>query len=175
MAYQSTNPYDGKLLKTFHGITDVELESALVAANTCFESWRLKTFAQRAKIVARAAAILRERIDELARLATLEMGKLIAEARGEVLLSADIFDYYAKIAECFLAPEHLSPSSGEADVMSTPIGVLFGVQPWNFPYYQLARFAAPNLMAGNVVMVKHSGCVPQCAIAGHHGPQRGLL
>ena len=108
---------------------------------------------------------MRERIDELARLATLEMGKLIAEARGEVSLSADILDYYAKNAESFLAPEQLSPSSGEADVISTPIGVLFGVQPWNFPYYQLARFAAPNLMAGNVVMVKHSGSVPQCAIA----------
>jgi succinate-semialdehyde dehydrogenase/glutarate-semialdehyde dehydrogenase len=93
------------------------------------------------------------------------MGKLIDQARGEVALSADIIDYYAKNAERFLAPQHLKPSSGEAEVESTPLGVLFGVQPWNFPYYQLARFAAPNLMAGNVVMVKHAGCVPQCAIA----------
>lgn len=165
MAYQSINPNDGKLLKTFVGITDIELESILVTANASFESWRFETFVQRAKVVARAAAIMRERIEELARLATLEMGKLIAEARGEVLLSADILDYYAKNAECFLAPERLSPSTGEAEVMSTPIGVLFGVQPWNFPYYQLARFAAPNLMAGNVVMVKHSSSVPQCAMA----------
>jgi succinate-semialdehyde dehydrogenase/glutarate-semialdehyde dehydrogenase len=96
---------------------------------------------------------------------TLEMGKLIDQARGEVVLSADIIDYYAKNAERFLAPERLKPSSGEAEVESTPFGVLFGVQPWNFPYYQLARFAAPNLMAGNVVVVKHAGCVPQCAIA----------
>ena len=86
-------------------------------------------------------------------------------ARGEVALSADIIDYYAKNAERFLATQHLKPSSGKAQVESTPFGVLFGVQPWNFPYYQLARFAAPNLMAGNVVMVKHAGCVPQCAIA----------
>ena len=93
------------------------------------------------------------------------MGKLIKQARGEVMLSADIIDYYAKNAEAFLAPQHLKPSAGEAQVESTPFGVLFGVQPWNFPYYQLARFAAPNLMAGNVVMVKHAGCVPQCAIA----------
>jgi succinate-semialdehyde dehydrogenase/glutarate-semialdehyde dehydrogenase len=81
------------------------------------------------------------------------------------VLSADILEYYAKNAERFLAPQHLDPTSGEAEVESSPFGVLFGVQPWNFPYYQLARFAAPNLMAGNVVMVKHAGCVPQCAMA----------
>ena len=92
------------------------------------------------------------------------MGKLIAEARGEVDLSADIIDYYATNAERFLAPQHLAPATGEAAVESSPLGVLFGVQPWNFPYYQLARFAAPNLMAGNVVMVKHASCVPQCAL-----------
>src|ERR1022692_293267 len=108
---------------------------------------------------------MRERADEFAKPVTLEMGKLIAESRGEVALSADILDYYAWNAEDFLAPKKLKPNSGEAMIESTPFGVLFGVQPWNFPYYQLARFAAPNLMAGNVVMVKHSGCVPQCAIA----------
>jgi succinate-semialdehyde dehydrogenase/glutarate-semialdehyde dehydrogenase len=82
-----------------------------------------------------------------------------------VQLSADILDYYAKNAEGFLAPQTLQPDSGEAAIEIAPLGVIFGVQPWNFPYYQLARFAAPNLMAGNVVMVKHAGCVPQCAIA----------
>jgi len=138
---------------------------ALETAATCFETWRHTTFAERAAVVAKAAAIMRARIDEFARPVTLEMGKLIDQARGEVVLSADIIDYYAKNAERFLAPEHLKPSSGEAEVESSPFGVLFGVQPWNFPYYQLARFAAPNLMAGNVVMVKHAGCVPQCAIA----------
>ena len=105
------------------------------------------------------------RVDDFARPVTLEMGKLIEQARGEVVLSADIIDYYARNAERFLAPERLAPSSGEAEVENSPFGVLFGVQPWNFPYYQLARFAAPNLMAGNVIMVKHAGCVPQCAIA----------
>ena len=80
-------------------------------------------------------------------------------------MSADIIDYYANHAQEFLATEQLTPSSGAAEVTSTPFGVLFGVQPWNFPYYQLTRFAAPNIMAGNVVMVKHASCVPQCAIA----------
>lgn len=165
MAYQSVNPYDGKILKTFEELTNKQLEMALETAATCFETWRHTTFAERAAVVAKAAAIMRARIDEFARPVTLEMGKLIDQARGEVVLSADIIDYYAKNAERFLAPEHLKPSSGEAEVESSPFGVLFGVQPWNFPYYQLARFAAPNLMAGNVVMVKHAGCVPQCAIA----------
>ena len=165
MTYQSVNPYDGKTLKIFEQLTDEQLETALKTAATCFETWRRTTFAKRAAVVAKAAALLRTRVEEFARPVTLEMGKRIAEARGEVALSADILDYYAKNAKRFLAPQHLKPSSGEAEVVSTPLGVLFGVQPWNFPYYQLARFAAPNLMAGNVVMVKHAGCVPQCAIA----------
>ncbi len=165
MTYQSVNPYDGEVLMTFKELSCEQLEAALTTAATCFEVWRRTTFAERAVVVARAAAIMRERKDEFARPMTLEMGKLIDQARGEVELSADILDYYAESAERFLAPQHLEPSSGEAAVESSPLGVLFGVQPWNFPYYQLARFAAPNLMAGNVVMVKHAGCVPQCAIA----------
>jgi succinate-semialdehyde dehydrogenase/glutarate-semialdehyde dehydrogenase len=165
MSYQSVNPYDGKILKSFEELTDKQLETALETAATCFETWRQKSFADRAIVATKAAAIMRKCVDEFARPVTLEMGKLIEEARGEVALSADIIEYYAKNAERFLAPQRLKPGSGEAVVESTPFGVLFGVQPWNFPYYQLARFAAPNLMAGNVVMVKHAGCVPQCAIA----------
>jgi succinate-semialdehyde dehydrogenase/glutarate-semialdehyde dehydrogenase len=165
MSYQSVNPYDGKILKTFEEMSDKQLETALETAATSFESWRQKSFADRAFVAAKAAALMLARVDEFARPVTLEMGKLIEEARGEVALSADIIEFYARNAERFLAPQNLKPGSGEAVVESTPFGVLFGVQPWNFPYYQLARFAAPNLMAGNVVMVKHAGCVPQCAIA----------
>ena len=165
MAYQSINPYNGKLLKTFKELTAQQLEKALKTAATCFDTWRHTTFAERTVVAAKAAAVLRERVDEFARPMTLEMGKRIEEARGEVAVSADIIDYYAKNAERFLAPQKLKPKSGQAVIESSPLGVLFGVQPWNFPYYQLARFAAPNLMAGNVVMVKHAGCVPQCAIA----------
>lgn len=108
---------------------------------------------------------MRNNAAELARIMTLEMGKRLEESAGEVALCADIIDYYAGHAEAFLTPAKLRPSSGEAMVEATPLGVLFGVQPWNFPYYQLVRFAAPNIMAGNVVMVKHAGCVPQCAQA----------
>ena len=165
MSYRSVSPYSGKVLKTFEELTDKQLESAVTTAEGCFLTWRNTTFAERAVIVAKAAALMRQRVDELAGLVTLEMGKLIEQARGEVALSADIINYYAKNAEAFLAPLSLKPGTGEAQIENAPFGVLFGVQPWNFPYYQLARFAAPNLMAGNVVMVKHAGCVPQCAIA----------
>ncbi|NEU14664.1 NAD-dependent succinate-semialdehyde dehydrogenase [Methylobacterium sp. BTF04] len=165
MAYSSINPSDGTILKTFEELTDRELETKLAVAATCFAAWRLKTYAERGVIVARAAALMREQAEALARTMTLEMGKRISEARGEVGFSADILDYYARNAERFLAPQKLHPAIGEAHMESSPIGVIFGVEPWNFPYYQLARVAGPHLMAGNVLMVKHAACVPQCAIA----------
>ena len=165
MAYQSTNPYNGQIVKSFDDIDDAQLESKLTAAQACFEQvWRHKSFAERKAVLSRAAALMRERTQEFAQLITIEMGKLIAQSEGEVKLSAAILDYYAEHAEAFLAPEKLA-AKGDAVVESSPIGVLFGVEPWNYPYYQIARFAAPNLMAGNVVMVKHASNVPQCALA----------
>lgn len=103
-AYQSVNPYNGKTLKTFAELTAAQLEKALKTAATCFASWRHTTFAERAIIVTKAATLMRERAEEFAKPVTLEMGKLIAEARGEVALSADIIEYYAWNAESFLAP-----------------------------------------------------------------------
>ncbi len=166
MAYQSTNPYDGKVVASFDEITDAQLEAKLHTASECFEKrWRDTSFDERKAVLARAAALMRERSNELAEYATLEMGKLIAQSQGEVALSAAILDYYAENAQAFLAPEKLTTPRGEAMVKSSPIGVVFGVEPWNYPYYQVARFAAPNLMAGNVVLVKHASNVPQCALA----------
>jgi succinate-semialdehyde dehydrogenase/glutarate-semialdehyde dehydrogenase len=165
MEYESVNPFDGQTLKTFVEITDEQLEKKLAAAQTCYETWRHKTYSERATIVAKAAAIMHAKFDEFARLATLEMGKRISEARGEVQFSADILAYYAKNAERFLAPVKLNPAIGTAHMESSPMGVIFCVEPWNFPFYQLARVAGPHLMAGNVIMVKHAGIVPQCAIA----------
>lgn len=166
MAYQSTNPYTGQVLQQFDPLDDAALGHLLQAAHGCFSTqWRDTTFAQRRALLARAAALMRERAPQLARLATLEMGKLLAQSQGEVALSAAILDYYAQHAEAFLAPETLDTPRGQAVVESSPLGVLLGVEPWNYPYYQIARFAAPNLMAGNVVMVKHASNVPQCALA----------
>ncbi|WP_017604406.1 NAD-dependent succinate-semialdehyde dehydrogenase [Nocardiopsis alkaliphila] len=168
MGYATTNPYTNQTLETFQGIGDQELDQALHTAQRTFETWRTKSFDERKEVVGRAARILRERSEEFARLPTLEMGKLYRESLDEVELAASILDYYADNAEEFLAPERVAtedPDAGEAVVVSDPIGVLFGVQPWNFPYYQLARLAGPNLMAGNVVMVKHASIVPQSAAA----------
>ena len=166
MGYQSINPYTAELSQSFKDISAAELEQKLALAASCFKNvWSQTTYAERAKVLARAATILRERPEEFAKLITLEMGKLLAQSMGEVALSAAILDYYAQHAETFLAPEKLVTTKGEASVESSPVGVLFGVEPWNYPYYQIARFAAPNLMAGNVVMVKHASSVPQCALA----------
>jgi len=162
MTYQSVNPNTGKLLKSFEHLNNAQLEKSLAQADQCFQSWKKTSYAERAVIVNKAAALLHAHVDDFAKLETLEMGKRIDEARGEV---ADILAYYAKNAEAFLAPTKLHPKVGEAHMESSPIGVLFCVEPWNFPYYQLARVAGPQLMAGNVLVVKHAGCVPQCAIA----------
>lgn len=165
MAYTTINPYSGELLAQFDTLSDQQLEQKLAVAAQCYSTWKNKTYAQRASIIAKAGELMHERFDELARKITLEMGKRINEARGEVKFSADILAYYAKNAERFLAPEPLHPIEGEAHMESSPIGVVFGVEPWNFPFYQLARVAGPHLMAGNVLVIKHAGCVPQCAIA----------
>jgi len=164
-AYQSVNPSDGTVAKTFEILTDPQLEEKLAAAARCFQTWRHTPYAERAVIVAKAAALLQARVDEFASTMTLEMGKRINEARGEVQFSSSILSYYARNAERFLAPVKLHPTVGEAHMESSPLGVIFCVEPWNFPYYQLARVAGPQLMAGNVLVVKHAGCVPQCAIA----------
>jgi succinate-semialdehyde dehydrogenase / glutarate-semialdehyde dehydrogenase len=167
MGYQTVNPFDNQVVASFEDLTDQQTIGLLAQAQTTFESWSQTSFAQRSAVISRAAAILRERSDEFARLLTVEMGKLYAEALGEVELSAQILDYYAENAETFLAPEPLDTSSSDDNAMlvSAPLGVILGVQPWNFPYYQLARVAGPNLMAGNVVMVKHASNVPQAAAA----------
>jgi succinate-semialdehyde dehydrogenase/glutarate-semialdehyde dehydrogenase len=166
MAYRSTNSFTNTVQKSFEELSDQQLQAKLRAAQDCFDNtWRDQSFAQRKAVLKCAAALMRERQQALAELATLEMGKLIAQSVGEVALSAAIIDYYADHAEAFLAPEPLKTDKGQAVVETSPLGVVFGVEPWNYPYYQVTRFAAPNLMAGNVVMVKHASNVPQCALA----------
>jgi len=165
MTYQSLSPFDGKLIKGFADITPGDYESKLAKAQACFEIWRHTPYAKRAAIIAKAARLLLEQTDAFAHTMTLEMGKRIAEARGEVAFSSRILAYYAKNAERFLAPVKLAPVHGEAHMESSPIGVIFAIEPWNFPYYQLARVAGPHLMAGNTLVVKHAGIVPQCALA----------
>jgi succinate-semialdehyde dehydrogenase/glutarate-semialdehyde dehydrogenase len=166
MAYQSVNPFSGEVLRTFDQHTDEQMEQMLaVAAATFRQKWSMTPVHERAKVIGKAAALMLDQREKFARLATIEMGKRIAESRGEVELSASILKYYADNAERFLAPHPLQSIAGEAYIEYSPLGVLIGVQPWNYPYYQLARFAAPHLMSGNVMLVKHAPGVPQCALA----------
>lgn len=165
MAYQSINPFNGELLQDFETLSDAALDETLATSAACFQQWKHSSYAQRALVLNRAAELLRAHVDDFAKLATLEMGKRLGEARFEVQFSADILAYYARHAEEFLAPVALQPKAGHAHMESSPLGVLFCVEPWNFPYYQLARVAGPQLMAGNVLLVKHAACVPQCALA----------
>jgi succinate-semialdehyde dehydrogenase/glutarate-semialdehyde dehydrogenase len=165
MSYQTINPANGDLLQSFPDISDAALETVLAQAAEAYESWRHLSYKDRAKIIGKASELLHEQAETFARTMTLEMGKRISEARGEVDFSSRILAYYAKNAERFLAPVKLNPTRGEAHMESSPIGVIFCVEPWNFPYYQLARVAGPHLMAGNVMVVKHSSNVPRCALA----------
>src|SRR5271168_661044 len=166
MAYQSVNPFNGEVVRTFDEHTDQEMEQMLANADQAFRTiWSKKPVRDRARIIGKAASLMLEQKEKFARLATLEMGKRIAESRGEVELSASILKYYADNAETFLAPRPLNSIAGEAYIEYSPLGVLIGVQPWNYPYYQLARFAAPHLSSGNVMLVKHAPGVPQCALA----------
>ena len=165
MPYRSVNPANGEVLKTFTEHTDEQMLAALDAAACAFRAWSATSIAERSAVMHNAAKLMVERKEALARLVTLEMGKLIAESRGEVDLSAAILEYFAKNAEGFLAPKPLHSERGDAHLELSPIGVLLSIQPWNYPYYQLARFVGPHLMSGNVVLLKHAPGVPQCAIA----------
>src|ERR1700733_3771235 len=163
--YRSVNPATGEVLKTFAEHTDQEVAQALATADKAFASWAASPVNERAKVIARAAQVLVERKSELAKLATLEMGKRIAESYGEVELSAAILQYFADHAAGFLAPKPFKSAMGDAHLEFSPLGVLLSIQPWNYPYYQLARFVGPHLMSGNVMLLKHAPGVPQCAVA----------
>ena len=165
MPYRSVNPATGEVLKTFTEHTDQEMMEALAKADNAFVSWAARPIQERAEIIARAAQLLLEQKSELAELATLEMGKRIAESRGEVELSAAILQYFADNAATFLAPKPIKSVMGDAHLEFSPFGVLLSIQPWNYPYYQLSRFVGPHLMSGNVILLKHAPGVPQCAVA----------
>lgn len=165
-AYVKTvNPATNELVKSFEEMTEQEIESAIAGADKAYQDWKKTSYQQRADLLHKVASLMRKEKDTLAKLITLEMGKLFKESEGEIDLSANIIDYYADNGAKFLADQPLKTEYGEAIVRHSPIGVLLGIEPWNFPFYQVARFAAPNVMIGNVVLVKHASNVPQCGIA----------
>ena len=164
MAYATTNPATGEIMQSFPNISDGDLNAVLDRAQAAYVDWRVRPVAERAQIVSSAAAAMRADSDRLAGLITLEMGKLLAQAKGEVELAAAIMDYYAARAEAYLKPEALPESPGSI-VETKPLGIILAVEPWNYPLYQLARVAGPQLMVGNVVICKHASSTPQCAQA----------
>lgn len=166
MPYSTVNPYTGELLATFANATDEEISQAITQADQTFQEWKLSSFQTRREILQRAADLLRSNVDYYTKFLTLEMGKIFAEAKAEVELSAQIFEYYVKYAEKLLQDEPLQvadPATGNAVLVHEPLGVLLAVEPWNFPYYQIARIIAPQLSAGNTILLKHASNVPQCA------------
>lgn len=168
MAYQTTNPYTGETLKTFPDATDAQVAQALERGHAAFQQWRLQPVRERVTFLQKAADLLRARHTEYAKLLTTEMGKLLAEAEAEVELSAAILEYYVKHAEAELAPQPLpceDPVVSEAQLVHEPLGIILAIEPWNFPYYQIARIMAPQLAAGNVILLKHASNVPQSAAA----------
>ncbi|NDL61838.1 NAD-dependent succinate-semialdehyde dehydrogenase [Acerihabitans arboris] len=160
---KTVNPATNQVEKQFDVMSEEHIEHILASAHGAFQQWKKTPFGRRATLLHNVAAIMRDRRDELGKLCTLEMGKLHAEGVGEVQLCADIFDYYADHGEQFLADKPLETAIGSAFLSYQPIGVLLSVQPWNFPFYQITRSAAPNIMAGNTMVLKHASNVPQCA------------
>jgi len=163
--YQTVNPATGETVREYDTLDAAGVEAALTAAHHGFQSWRTTSVEQRSAVLSRVAELYTERADELARSISLEMGKPVREAKGEVQLSAAIYQYYADHGPSFLAEERLDvPGADESVVHRRPIGALVGVMPWNFPYYQVARFAGPNLMVGNTILLKHAPSCPQSAL-----------
>jgi succinate-semialdehyde dehydrogenase/glutarate-semialdehyde dehydrogenase len=161
----TVNPYTNEVVQEFEPMAATLVDVAVDAAHEAFESWSATPIAERAAVVAAAARLLRERGEVLAHLVTLEMGKLIRHSRTEMDLAARILEYYAQHGPGQLADEPLEFEGGTAVIVNAPLGVVLGVQPWNFPIYQVVRFAAPNLVLGNTLLVKQASSTPQCAFA----------
>ena len=165
MTIASVNPSTGETLKTFSPDSDAVIEEKLQRAAVAARVWRRTSFAERAQRLSRAAAILEQRKEALGRLMTLEMGKLRKAAIGEIEKCANGCRYYAENAERLLAPEPVQTDARRSEKRFQPLGPVLAVMPWNFPFWQVFRFAAPALMAGNVGLLKHASNVPQCALA----------
>lgn len=165
MTFQSINPYNNELLAEIPVWGEQELEAALNQVSAASTQWQALSFAQRAEYLGRVAQVIRQQKDALARTITLEMGKLLSEAEAEVEKSASVCEYYAEHAQIFLADEDIASDAAHSFVTYQPLGTVLAVMPWNFPLWQVFRFAAPALMAGNTGVLKHASNVPQCALA----------
>jgi len=165
MSIAAINPTTGETIKHYDAATRGEVNAIIEAAHTAYRSWKHVDFAHRATLMKAAANVLRTCTDEYARLMAEEMGKPITQGRAEAEKCAWVCEYYADHAETFLAPEHVETDATKSFVTFRPLGVVLAVMPWNFPFWQVFRFAAPALMAGNAGVLKHASNVPGCALA----------
>jgi succinate-semialdehyde dehydrogenase / glutarate-semialdehyde dehydrogenase len=166
MMYQVVNPATGKVESEYPTATDAEISDVLARAAGGYTSWRRTSMEERAEILRRVSQLYGDRADELAALITREMGKVTKAALGELRFAAAIYQYYADNGAALLKDEPLASNlPGTAWVRKFPIGALLGIMPWNYPYYQVARFAAPNLMIGNTIVLKHAPQCPESALA----------
>ena len=164
--YKVVNPATNETEREFAAATDAEIEQVLERSARAYQSWRTTAKDERTKMLLRVAELYKERADDLAALITREMGKPTREAKGELQLVVSIYRYYADQGPELLKDVPLSPQAGgTAFVRKEPVGPLLGIMPWNFPYYQVARFAAPNLMVGNTIILKHAPQCPESALA----------
>lgn len=164
--FRSINPWNGEILQEYPLTTPAAVEQALALAEHCFDSWRSQSSLEKSGLFRRLAQVLRARKEELARLISLEVGKVISESRAEIEKCALVCEFYAERVDEFLAPESiLLPDQKKAKVIFQPLGIILAVMPWNFPFWQVFRFAVPTLIAGNVGLLKHASNVPQCALA----------
>ncbi|TLK48302.1 NAD-dependent succinate-semialdehyde dehydrogenase, partial [Glutamicibacter sp. V16R2B1] len=164
--YAVTNPATGVVEATYPTASDAQIQEAIGAAHQGFTTWSTSEISERVALLERVADIYEERAEELAAIITREMGKPVRQAQGEISIVASIYRYYAKNGPKFLQDEELEVASGgKALVRKEAVGVLLGIMPWNFPYYQVARFAAPNLMNGNTILLKHAPQCPESALA----------
>ena len=165
MPIVAINPATDETIKEYEEMTGAEVAAIIESAGETFQSYRRTSFQERAECMRKAAQILRDRTDEFARLMAQEMGKPVKEGRSEANKCAWVCDYYADNAETFLQRELVETDARKSFVTFQPLGVVLAVMPWNFPFWQVFRFAAPNLMAGNVGVLKHASNVPGCALA----------
>jgi len=163
MEFKSINPYNGKEIATYTEHTESQVNEILEKSRAAFESWRSVPVKERCKLLENAAGLLRENAGKYAETMTLEMGKPISEAKGEIKKCAWVCDFYAENAERFLADEIIKTDASESFVSHDPIGTVLAIMPWNFPYWQVFRFAAPTLAAGNTGLLKHAPNVFGCA------------
>lgn len=175
MAIQSINPATGEVLATFDELSPAQVDEVIASAHKTWQSWSRTTVSERERLMRGVGSYLRENKPRFSRLITLEMGKPIVEAEAEIEKCALTCDFYAENAERFLSHETVKTNATESYVAFEPLGVILGIMPWNFPFWQVFRFAVPALMAGNTALLKHASNVPQCSLAIEEAFTRGGL